>query len=1159
MAYSDYDQGQIVAQVQAFFQLKRETDPGFLEGTRLSTIDGGLGGANSNTNQSIQAWLEQKGLDEEIKPGDPDYLEKVYNAVRVDLVSDAAITQRLQEMTVNPDTLSEEQREMLRAGNALHGYGGMVLIRDPAQEKAATAQAAMNVKDKLHTFSVQDMKDDDALTEQQQEAASHAMNFLKQNGLVTQTLQDQVGDEIDNADDYRAIQSAVRKNQDAIKSKAKAMSEDPSSATTADIYMMQAVMGMYDPSKYATTVDGSLGTPGWGSQTLSLLGEFASSDSGPATPAATSEQYKTYFMNNIVLTRGNFGQHTQRVWNKIQAEGLEPGAAIDAYVDDYVKNYNEEVRRHNAEVRDYNKAHPSAKYETREEMSIEDKNRMTEQIVEQMGQLLRIEAAIEGIRPTPELIADNFIETRVLPEVSEQSREAWKAMQEGKSQEEAIREQLGSSANPKLEQQMTRELNAMQAIRENIINYEKIEITPEDTLKQMQQSWANNPRLPNSIDHYSNILTEKIKAYEESGLDPQTASARAAVDVRAQIDRDSGVPSRAIVDESHSYYQSDVQKMGDWLRDRKFIAEYGGVTQDQAEAYGRGDRDYSNYSSLDFYTSMYGGGYRIHRRDNIDLAMKKAYDQAAAAIEREGFVQAPAQDASATPAAAIDNDADSATTRAAAEAQSDAQAAENDAQAAENDAQNAAPEVTPDQEDTVDLATAAAQSDAQAAENDLQGRPALNFGEDFHANNPFRMTVPTAELENADQITKQAVSMGNAIAFHNIDGKVTLEQAALAYHGIHDEDFARGLTDDEKAKLGTLTRELGVEDNHAFDANDPRLLQAIAAYANETTIAALPEEWKQAFEAISPQINVPDNKAAEAKLADEFSQQADNDADPATTRAAAEAQSVAQAIENDEQGAVPQATKPAADPEDTVDTATAAAQSVAQAAENDAQNPVPAETTSAEAAPIQIDASDAMKVFTDTNWSFVYDFTGVQLSYSIEDSQFQRDAYNKYDAMMATFDENKGDPADYLQSAKDLASFIRDGMEERQLEFVEKNWDTLKPYLEAASGQTFDEKDAAAGVQILREQHDAVVQATFSGRGAHARELLRDMNGFNKFEKPRTAFNEHIEKIDRVLAGEEPEAPKPETTADTDVSADAPTQPAQEESNEAWYNPKSWF
>ncbi len=636
MAYTDYDQGQIVAQIQSFFQLKQEADSGFLKGTKLSSIDGSLGGANSNTNKSMQAWLEEKGLNGDISPSDPNYLEKVYNAVRVDMESDPAVINRLQEMSGDPASLSEEQRMMLRAGNALQGHGGMVLINDPAAEQEATQATAKTLQSGAKTFSVKGMEDEDPLSDMQKEAATHAMGFLKQNGLASQALQDQVGEEIDSAGDYRAIQGAIKNNEQALKNKAGEMASNPAGADVMNIFMMQAALGMFD-QKYATTVDGSLGSIArsgaentWGSHTLSVLQNFMSAESTQTPtaeqnesqiPSTTSENYASYFINNVVLNRNDYGIHARKVWEDMQEnKDLGAGEAIESYLKEYGELYS--AANDGAEIPDIDVA------------------AIRGQLVPQIKQLQGIEASIEGVRPTPELIADNFIETHALPNMSEPTKIAWRTMQEdGLSAEEAInqyKKDIGEEGHsgPKegdsylqgvtneVLQKLTNEIQLLDNAHKAIIDYENMGVTPQATIDTIRAGWVRNGIEPERMENYGAMLEQKIGHYqsdEGGNLDAATASARAAVDIRAQIDRDNGVPERAIVDENHTYYQSDILKMGNWLHDKAYV-------QQQTEAAAaRGE----SVQQEDIMRPMTGFGYSVYRRSNLEQAMGKAYEEAA--------------------------------------------------------------------------------------------------------------------------------------------------------------------------------------------------------------------------------------------------------------------------------------------------------------------------------------------------------------------------------------------------------------------------------------------------------------------------------------------------------------------------------------------------
>ena len=85
MAYTDYDQSQIIAQIQAFFHIKSASHDDFLQGADPGPIDGQFGALIS---AAIEAWLEHKGLADEVTPDDPTYLQRVHHEMATDLSTD---------------------------------------------------------------------------------------------------------------------------------------------------------------------------------------------------------------------------------------------------------------------------------------------------------------------------------------------------------------------------------------------------------------------------------------------------------------------------------------------------------------------------------------------------------------------------------------------------------------------------------------------------------------------------------------------------------------------------------------------------------------------------------------------------------------------------------------------------------------------------------------------------------------------------------------------------------------------------------------------------------------------------------------------------------------------------------------------------------------
>lgn len=129
--------------------------------------------------------------------------------------------------------------------------------------------------------------------------------------------------------------------------------------------------------------------------------------------------------------------------------------------------------------------------------------------------------------------------------------------------------------------------------------------------------------------------------------------------------------------------------------------------------------------------------------------------------------------------------------------------------------------------------------------------PAI-YGEAFNASNPFRFYIgDPEELEGEGRVEERTETMRNVLA-HGLDGtdQISLEQAVIAMQAFRIEDFNRTeLNEEEQARLTALRTELGLDEGATLSINDPRLYSVLSAYANETTIAALPADWQATFTA----------------------------------------------------------------------------------------------------------------------------------------------------------------------------------------------------------------------------------------------------------------------------------------------------------------------
>lgn len=98
MAFTAQQQSEAIARIQAFLQLKRETDPTLKDAIPEGPVDGDLGASGSPTRKGIDAWLAKRNLASVIQENDPQYLEKLDAAVRADAATDFVLLQRLRTM-----------------------------------------------------------------------------------------------------------------------------------------------------------------------------------------------------------------------------------------------------------------------------------------------------------------------------------------------------------------------------------------------------------------------------------------------------------------------------------------------------------------------------------------------------------------------------------------------------------------------------------------------------------------------------------------------------------------------------------------------------------------------------------------------------------------------------------------------------------------------------------------------------------------------------------------------------------------------------------------------------------------------------------------------------------------------------------------------------
>ncbi|GEM_PF-2653672 len=774
MAFSDFEERQIVAQIQGFLQLNRAADPDFLNGTELGVINGQRDQA---TNTAIDAWIKQEGLSGALNTDAPGGLERLYAAMQTSLAGNPALKDRLRNMAVaatrdpayleekavllneeeqrrkkhlqsastNPDAkeAEEERREaelqlrrtqeqmreaeeqynlaeemadpvmraMLRAGAALGGFGGDVLV-DADAEQAATALAAKDMEDQSTAFSALGMNANDPLSETQIKVGNYAYEFLKSNGLPAG--ESVIGESVDSVGDFNLLRSMIATSGLRLSEKAAEMESSPDLAKDEEkVLQLQAALGIYNP-EYAARLDGTFGDADIGSPTRSNIAKIikahptvAAKQQELATAAAAQQQadadrklgqtqqaaaartpeqekaagdpaqqarltkavetparqrppesdnYHIWFMSNIVLNSGKYDVHAQNVWQMMrQSNETDPqkkaGLAIDEYLEKYVARQKELHR--DKSIRQWKADHngeeppPAELDKLMEQFQAGDLEAMREKLITDIVELRKEDEKWKGIQPTAEELADNFVENAILPDMAktmsyEMSNGVaaiyrnMKANSVDFNDPNAFDAAFTGEANRYLEKaggfgpgnerqamfdSLREKVQSVHEARTAVLNYENIQPKPEDAVRLMRESWDKViPQMPAlkekglTAEHYEGLLKEKIAFYQTADggfLDPLTAAARAGVDIRAQMDTDNGVPARAVVDENHGYYQSDIFQMGEWMRGRLYVEQQ--IASGAAE------------SRLDATKALNSFGYPIMRQTNIEQTAENIY------------------------------------------------------------------------------------------------------------------------------------------------------------------------------------------------------------------------------------------------------------------------------------------------------------------------------------------------------------------------------------------------------------------------------------------------------------------------------------------------------------------------------------------------------
>lgn len=597
MAFADYNQSQATAQIQAYFLLKRATDPDFLKDLPLDPANGELGGPESPTRKAVQRYLDQAGAGSQVAADSPNFLENAYWHISTRMVQDKLVHERINimkagqtrdpaEMTTREQQLQEERQRLENLVNE-----GRERIRQIEQDVKAGKRSDYGNASELrvqYAYQAVDL-----------ERANTELDHIR----IAREVQR-------NPEQQRLLQNAGNLLEE----------------------------GRNAPAKNPVTA----------------RQEAAAQPPQQPQQPLQADAYSTYFINNFVLNRSDYSPHAARVWHKMKAEQLSPGDAIDRYMEEeYMQRARQYVSEREAQ---YRETHGGRR------MPADLKNRLVNeqqqiyaqagdvknQLIREMAALRNIEVSIQGVKPTPQQLADNFVKTKVLPAMHEGTRDVFRTIEEkGKTFDEAANDYLNRTnqgQNADLRNQIKSELFAVSRIRDGVAKYEGVNVTPEDTLRIMRSGWEQRGQIVETaaaqsrgipadpkeqVEHYSKMLEQRIAHYQTTGgggLDAQTASARAAVDIRGQIDLDRGVSRHMVVDQNHGLYRNDILQMENFLRGRINVARNGAIPASEAVAQGARAEDVNgSMSTLDFYGQRYGVAYGLHRRQNVEQTMIKTY------------------------------------------------------------------------------------------------------------------------------------------------------------------------------------------------------------------------------------------------------------------------------------------------------------------------------------------------------------------------------------------------------------------------------------------------------------------------------------------------------------------------------------------------------
>ena len=645
------------------------------------------------------------------------------------------------------------------------------------------------------------------LSDVAQQMAMAGKAFLLSAGLFTAEMDAAIGPEIDTAEDYNLITEAIRENREVVFERAATLSAD---ASASDVMVMQATFGMLNPQGYGPYIDDYLTDTGFGAmdadtiaEVVSLIGRFVEGAVGPAPetreapPTPGQEEYADYFIQNVVLDE--YPPFMRQVWEMSRQEGMTVTSAINEFME----------QREQQILADYEAEHGEA-MSPREQHALRTGvlHDLRVNTTDYMNRLTQLEVNLRdvpNIEVTPRDVAVGFARSLLEDNpdfhafssvVIEEMIRTGDDFETSFDRQARMYSGMGPSADisgyagiDNIRERIEAEVGLITDAMAEVEAYESVTITPADAIRHMAEGWSQRTDLPNTPEHYIQFMEERIEFYqsdEGGSLDAQTASVRAALDSRNQIDLDKGVPPRAVHGPDHPGYDSAMALFEDSIRNSILVDQGHGLTEEQKEhyrSYARNPARADHATQLDYILDEMGQHYTYHREDALKAATEAAYQRAYADYDPDAPAAEPPAEEPAAPAA-----------------------------------------------EEVEL--------PEPSEYPFVDQAA------FDTNNPFRLFATTEAMEEPGALAS-GVETVHYVLEHNAEmGRISIEDALEGLEGLREED---GVYEIDSARVARIQAELGLEAGDTLVVDDPRLLEALAAYTNDTTIAELPQEWKDAF------------------------------------------------------------------------------------------------------------------------------------------------------------------------------------------------------------------------------------------------------------------------------------------------------------------------